>query len=100
MNKPRNFQCDATGLPCTEGQCRKGYCKLERDEAWRAVSQAGSEVYDLRKEAEKVARDWFDWAGRQPNEVQLQNAMRHPKVLEEAKRRTAVLSTWLVKNSN
>jgi hypothetical protein len=54
----------------------------------------------FRKEAEKVARDWFSYRGvRRPTEEQVRILARRPQVLQEAKRRIAALSAWLAKNS-
>jgi len=95
----RNFQCNATGLPCIEPRCKKTYCILEHEYNRHTAARDAAKMPPL-KDAEKVARDWFRWSGKRPTEAQLRKATRHPKVIAEAKRRAAVLSTWLYRNSS
>jgi hypothetical protein len=63
---------------------------LERESDRRTTTHRTGETLVSRKEAEKVARDWFRWAGKRPTKAQIEKAVRHPKVIAETERRAAV----------
>jgi hypothetical protein len=100
MIEPRNFQCEATGLPCIDKRCTRKRCTLEIDTERRTAAMRNPEMKIPRGELEKVARDWFVWVGKRPTKRQIENALWHPKVVAEAKRRAAMPAKWVAKISN
>lgn len=83
-----------------ESDCKKGCCTLEQDADQQPPRPKAAEKSIPNKEAEKVARDWFRWAGKRSTKAQIERAVRHPKVIAEAERRAAVMTAWLGKKSN
>jgi hypothetical protein len=89
MYSPRAFECAATGLPCTDGRCKRDYCILEQTPERPPVKQRPVKKSVLQKEAEKVAREWAKLAKKKPTKEQIERAAGHPKVIAEAERRIA-----------
>src|SRR5690348_14637421 len=96
MPTSRNFECEATGKACTDPRCKKNFCILDLQERNPRPLSLRDQATVTRGEAEKVVRDWFAWRGkRRPTPAQLERAIRHPKVIAEAKRRAAVIAAWV-----
>ena len=92
----RNFDCPSTGSRCKDPRCKRSFCALEQEGANREAEHSAGEESKFRKEAEKVGREWCELKGRTvPRGAQFERAVKHPKVIEEVKRRAAFIAGFL-----
>jgi hypothetical protein len=85
----RNFDCPAIGSRCEDPRCKKSLCALEQEIENRAAEYQ-AEASRFRTQAKKVLHDWCEAQGKpMPAGNTLERALKHPQVVNEAKRRAA-----------
>ena len=107
----RPFDCPFTGELCNSGGCTRDRCGLELAQAKarrkEAEDDAAREFNLLAREAEKVAREWLPGLAKRSKQkvtpfnrqATLNKLARHPKVIEEAKRRREAAKKSVVRAS-
>jgi hypothetical protein len=91
MRRIKSIECDFTGEPCYNPRCKVGLCLEERKLGLLRVEAAHRKTEPLDREVAKVAKQVAKEFARRKGIVatpeQIAKAMKHPRVLEEAKRR-------------
>ena len=86
---PRNFDCEYLGEPCSDRRCRRGFCFPAMEEGALNNRLEPTASDDIRKEVQKVARDWLKWIKgiAKPSDGQVLMVSQLPKAIDEAYRR-------------
>jgi hypothetical protein len=98
MPASRKFECRATGELCSRGDCSKRICREHEAEEAANLKIAEDRLFQeadlLAREIEQVAKEWLPRVVKPGQKITAQNKgpalkvlARHPKVIEEAKRR-------------
>jgi hypothetical protein len=89
MRRTKSLECDFSGEACYNPRCKVGLCMEERKFNLSAAHEKTKPLdRELAKVAKRVAMEIARLKGiKSPTPDQIARAIRHPRVLAEAKRR-------------